>query len=142
MNLHSLEFPIPPFLKTVSFAIALSVATISAAPISWQSAADTTDPSVVLTSGVLVEAVSANQTSGTVTINGVGFTPDDSLLPDSAANVALSGEETLDPGLDAMLNWVDYGRGTSVSLSVGGELSSSSRAISFRSFTRTCARDA
>ena len=109
-----------PVLKVISFAIALSVATVSAAPISWQSAADTTDPSVVLTSGVLLEAANASQTSGTVTINGVGFTPDDSLLPNSAANVALSGQETLDPGLDAMLNSVDYGGGTSVSLGVGG----------------------
>lgn len=55
-------------------------------------------------------------------MNGVTFSPRDTLLPKDTASVALSGQRTLDPGLDEVLNTVDYGSGTSTSVSVGGGL--------------------
>ena len=91
-----------------------------AAPITWESATDTANPDAVVTTGALLEAINASAATGLVTVNGVTFSHSDTLLPNGAASVALSGQRTLDPGLDEVLNTVDYGGGTSTSVSVGG----------------------
>ncbi|MEJ6570183.1 MAG: hypothetical protein QNL80_15070, partial [Akkermansiaceae bacterium] len=80
-----------------------------AAPITWESATDTANPDAVVTTGALLEAINASAAAGLVTVNGVTFSPSDTLLPNGAASVALSGQRTLDPGLDEVLNTVDYG---------------------------------
>ncbi|MGC6567836.1 MAG: CotH kinase family protein [Akkermansiaceae bacterium] len=100
--------------------LALVTPVLQAAPIVWEASADTVDPSSVLTVGSLVEAVNGTGNGGNVTVNGVGFSPSDSLLSSPAANVALSAQSTLDPGLDSLLNSVDFGGGTSTSITVGG----------------------
>ena len=94
---------------------------MTAAPITWQAAGDTVNPSDVLTSGALVEAINCSPTSaGNVTVNGVDFSPSDALLSNDALSGFLNGGETLDPGLDALLNTLDFGGGTSTSITVGG----------------------
>lgn len=98
----------------------MAVSLGSAAPITWGPALDTIDPTVVETTGTLVEAINGSRTTGVITVNGVNFSPSDALLSNSAANVGLSGSTTLDPGLDALLNAVEFGGGTSTSITVGG----------------------
>lgn len=124
----------PQSIRIGAFLLAFSIVSVSAAPIDWQPAEDTTDPTVILTSGVLVEAVNASAISGVVSVNGVDFSPDDALLPFNAFNAGLSGQGTLDPGLDELLNSVDYGGGTSVSLSVGAGALVSGQSYSIQVF--------
>lgn len=90
------------------------------APITWEPAVDTAGPSVILTDGALLEAVNGSAGGGVVTANGVNFSPSNTLLSNSAASVALNGQTTLDPGLDDLLNNVEFGGGTSTSITVGG----------------------
>jgi hypothetical protein len=92
----------------------------SAAPITWDPVSDTDDGTVIITDGTLVEAINGSSPSGAVTVNGVDFSPSDTLLPNAAASVALSGQTTLDTGLDDLLNTVDFGGGTATSIAVGG----------------------
>ncbi|YCM46518.1 CotH kinase family protein [Verrucomicrobiaceae bacterium 227] len=92
---------------------------VTAAPITWETATDTTNPTVVLTTGALVEAINASSTPGAVTVNDVTFSQSDTLLPLTAAASALGAFESIDPGLDELLNTVDYGGGTSTSITVG-----------------------
>lgn len=92
---------------------------LKAASISWEPALDLTAPESVIARGRLVEAVNGTALGGRVTVNGVDFTPADSLLPNSAVNVALDNRSTLDPGLDSLLGNVDYGGGTSTAITVG-----------------------
>ena len=92
----------------------------TAAPITWQAAAPTNDPTAVVTDGDLVEAINGSETSGIVTVNGVDFSPQRDILPNGAADRLLSGEQTLDPGLDALLDTLSFGGGTSTSITVGG----------------------
>ncbi|NIP96516.1 MAG: hypothetical protein GWO24_25025, partial [Akkermansiaceae bacterium] len=54
---------------------------LQAAPIRWEAAADTTDPSDVTTRGDLIEAVNAGSSMGVTTVNGVDFRGSDTLLP-------------------------------------------------------------
>ncbi|MEN8797124.1 MAG: lamin tail domain-containing protein [Akkermansiaceae bacterium] len=91
-----------------------------AAPITWTPAADTTDPTVIVTSGALVEAINGTQAAGVTTVNGVDFTPSNALLPNNAANVGLASQTTLDPGFDNLLHSIEFGDGTSTRISVGG----------------------
>ena len=112
-------------MKYIPEALApiLSAALIApgiAASITWDPVADTTDPAVVITDGSLVEAINGSRTAGVVTVNGVNFSPSDTLLPTNAASVALSSQTTLDPGLDELLNTVEFGGGTATSITVGG----------------------
>ena len=106
-----------------AWAPILSTALIApgtAASITWDPVADTTDPSVIITDGSLVEAINGSGAAGVVTVNGVNFSPSDTLLPTNAASVALSSQTTLDPGLDDLLNTVEFGGGTATSITVGG----------------------
>ena len=112
-------------MKCIPEALApiLSAALIApgiAASITWDPVADTTDPAVIITDGSLVEAINGSRTVGVVTVNGVNFSPSDTLLPTNAASVALSSQTTLDPGLDELLNTVEFGGGTATSITVGG----------------------
>ncbi|HBE97056.1 MAG TPA: hypothetical protein DDW68_07770, partial [Verrucomicrobiales bacterium] len=91
-----------------------------AASIIWDPVADITDPTVVITDGSLVGAINGSGAAGVVTVNGVNFSPSDTLLPTNAASVALSSQTTLDPGLDDLLNTVEFGGGTATSITVGG----------------------
>ena len=93
---------------------------VPAAPISWEPAADIVDPTSVNTTGSLVEAINGTGGNGDVTVNGVDFAPSNTLLSSNAASVALSGQSTLDTGLDELLNNVEFGGGTSTSIMVGG----------------------
>ena len=106
-----------------AWAPILSTALIApgtAASITWDPVADTTDPTVIITDGSLVEAINGSGAAGVVTVNGVNFSPSDTLLPTNAASVALSSQTTLDPGLDDLLNTVEFGGGTATSITVGG----------------------
>ena len=106
-----------------AWAPILSAALIApgtAASITWDPVADTTDPTVIITDGSLVEAINGSGAAGVVTVNGVNFSPSDTLLPTNAASVALSSQTTLDPGLDDLLNTVEFGGGTATSITVGG----------------------
>ena len=106
-----------------AWAPILSTALIApgtAASITWDPVADTTDPSVIITDGSLVGAINGSGAAGVVTVNGVNFSPSDTLLPTNAASVALSSQTTLDPGLDDLLNTVEFGGGTATSITVGG----------------------
>ncbi|MDB4512426.1 CotH kinase family protein [bacterium] len=106
-----------------TWAPILSAALIApgtAASITWDPVADTTDPTVIITDGSLVEAINGSGAAGVVTVNGVNFSPSDTLLPTNAASVALSSQTTLDPGLDDLLNTVEFGGGTATSITVGG----------------------
>jgi len=107
------------FVCCVAFCSAM-LDPASAAPIQWSPAIDIVDPSAVVTDGALLEAVNGSSMGGAVTVNGVTFTASDTLLPNTAASVALSGQSTLDPGLDELLNTVEFGGGTSTSFTVGG----------------------
>ena len=107
-------------LKLFVLASACVATSATAAPISWQSAVDTIDPSAVNTTGALVEAVSGSPASGIVVVNGVSFSPSNALLPSNAVNSALEGAQTLDPGLDELLTTMDYGGGTATSITIGG----------------------
>lgn len=99
----------------------LFLATIGAqaAPIVWQAAQDTVNPTSIDTTGELIEAINGTSLGGVVTINGVNFTASDSMLPNTAVAIGLNGSQTLDPGLDQFLNNVDYGGGPSTSITVG-----------------------
>ena len=110
-RLHNISAPI--FCATL-------IAQLSAAPITWDPAEDTVDPTTILTTGSLVEAINGTAAAGVVTVNGVNFSPSNTLLPNSAASVALDGQTTLDPPLDDLLNTVEFGGGTSTSITVGG----------------------
>lgn len=101
-------------------AVVVFTGFVSAAPITWSPAGDTANPGSILTTGALVEAVNGSSAAGVVTVNGVNFTPSNTLLPNNAATVALNGQTTLDPGLDSLLNTVEYGGGASTSITVGG----------------------
>ena len=92
---------------------------LTAASISWEPALDSTAPHTVITKGRLVEAVNGTAFGGRVTVNGVDFTPSDSLLGNQAFGRALDNRSTLDPGLDSLLGNVDYGGGTSTTITVG-----------------------
>jgi len=112
-------------MKYISEILApiLSAALIApgiAASITWDPVSDTTDPAVIITDGSLVEAINGSRTAGVVTVNGVNFSPSDTLLPTNAASVALSSQTTLDPGFDELLNTVEFGGGTATSITVGG----------------------
>ena len=96
------------------------ITSVTAAPITWEAAIDTSNPTVVITTGALVEAINASATPGAVTVNDVTFSQSDTLLPLTAADTALGAFESIDPGLDELLNNVDYGGGTSTSITVGG----------------------
>lgn len=91
----------------------------SAAPITWNPASDIVGPSSIITTGALVEAYNGTS-GGAATVNGVTFSPSDTLLPSTAAAVALGAQTTLDPGLDALLNNVEFGGGSSTTMTVGG----------------------
>ncbi|MDA7518763.1 lamin tail domain-containing protein [Akkermansiaceae bacterium] len=93
---------------------------ICGAPIVWEAAIDTVDPTVVVTEGTLVEAINGSGGAGVVTINGVTFSPSDAILPNPAATGMLSGQTTLDPGLDSLLTTVDFGGGSSTTTTIGG----------------------
>lgn len=95
------------------------ITSVTAAPITWEAAIDTSNPTVVITTGALVEAINASATPGAVTVNDVTFSQSDTLLPLTAADTALGAFESIDPGLDELLNNVDYGGGTSTSITVG-----------------------
>ena len=112
-------------MKYISEILApiLSAALIApgiAASITWDPVSDTTDLAVIITDGSLVEAINGSRTAGVVTVNGVNFSPSDTLLPTNAASVALSSQTTLDPGLDDLLNTVEFGGGTATSITIGG----------------------
>lgn len=112
-----------------------------AAPIAWDPVLDTADPTVIITDGVLVEAINGSSAAGVVTANGVNFSPSNTLLPNGAASVALSGQTTLDTGLDDLLNTVEFGGGTATSITVGGGALVSGQTYSIQIFftdLRTC----
>lgn len=92
---------------------------LTAASISWEPALDSTAPHTVITKGRLVEAVNGTAFGGRVTVNGVDFTPSDTLLGNQAFGMALDNRSTLDPGLDSLLGNMDYGGGTSTTITVG-----------------------
>ena len=92
----------------------------SSAPITWGDATDTLDPTSVLTDGLLIEAINGTPGGGLVSVNGVEFAPVDELLPNGAVSGLLDGDETLDPGLDALLDTLSFGGGSSPSITVGG----------------------
>jgi len=111
------------------------------APITWDPVADTASPTVILTDGILVEAINGSAAAGVVTANGVNFSPSDSLLPNTAASVALSGQVTLDQGLNELLNNVEFGGGTATSITVGGGALVTGQSYSIQIFftdLRTC----
>ncbi|MGJ8695549.1 MAG: lamin tail domain-containing protein [Verrucomicrobiaceae bacterium] len=92
-----------------------------AAPITWDPVSDTLDPGSIITTGALVEAINGTAAAGIATVNGVDFSPSNTLLSNDAAPVGLKGATTLDPGLDALLNTIEFGNGTSTTITVGGD---------------------
>lgn len=116
---------------------------LAAAPITWEQAVDTVDASSISTAGSLIEAFNGTSSHGNVTINGVDFLPSNTLLPLNAASVALDFRSTPDPGLDRLLNELEYGGGTAVSITVGqGRLAIGQRYAIQLFFTdlRSCCR--
>ena len=107
-----------PGLRHLSILF-LTMTGAQAAPIVWQAVQDTVNPSSIDTTGELIEAINGTSLGGVVTSNGVNFTASDSMLPNPAAALGLNGSQTLDPGLDQLLNNLDYGGGTSTSITVG-----------------------
>ena len=71
-----------------------------------------------------------------VTVNGINFSPSDTLLPKNAASVSLSAQTTLDPGLDSLLSNVEYGGGASTSMTVGGGALTIGQSYSIQIFYR------
>jgi hypothetical protein len=108
---------IPPVCALVGATI---ISSSIAAPITWQLAIDTVDPTVVIAEGALVEAINASPSGGVVTVNGITFTALDTVLPNAAIATALGSQQTLDTGLDELLTTMDYGGGTATSITVGG----------------------
>lgn len=106
-------------LKTLSYALICGLS--HAAPITWSTPEDTINPESIVTTGTVIEAVNGTAASGNVTVNGVDFTPSDTLLPNAATPVGLNGGTTLDPGLDALLDPVEFGGGSSTTITVGND---------------------
>lgn len=99
----------------------LASAEAPAAPIAWGPARDTATAGDILTAGRAIEAINAiNSNSGFVTVNSAIFTNSNALLPSSAGNNFLDGNSTGDANLDALLNKLDYGGGTSTAIAIGG----------------------
>lgn len=96
-------------------------ASLRAAEISWEIAQGVMDPTVVRSDNAWVEAINASPNAGAVTVHGVTFESSNALLPNPGYSGALVGAETLDPGLDELLNTFDYGGGTSTSITIGGD---------------------
>ena len=95
------------------------LSSLEAAPISWEVASDTTSPLDVLNEGELLEAFNGTNGNGVVTVNGVDFEASSSVLPNGAANGMLNGADTLDSGLNDLLNNLSFGGGTSTTIEVG-----------------------
>ena len=113
--------PGPIIILVAALGLLFPVAEAPAAPIAWGPALSTATPGDILTAGRAVEAINAiNSNTGYVTVNGVMFTNSNALLPKSVGGNFLAGNSTGDAGLDALLNKLDYGGGTSPSISIGG----------------------
>lgn len=105
---------------TIAGASGLLSATQShAASITWGPATDSAAATDVSTNGTLVEAINATNAGGTVDINGVTFTNTDSLLGFAAFTGGLVGASTGDAGYDSMLDTVDWGNETSITMASG-----------------------
>jgi hypothetical protein len=109
----------PRLFSPLPGLVILGGSLLHAAPMTWQPAQGVTDPSVVNSRGVLIEAVNASPAAGVVTVNGVNFSPSNALLANNAVNGALNGVQTLDPGLDELLTTMDYGDGQAASFPIG-----------------------
>ena len=104
-----------------SFVLVLSLAgSVSAAMITWDSAFDVVGPEDVTATGILHEAINGSSVAGQVVVNGVTFTNSDDLLGNSSGGDFLAGSTTGDADYDALLNKLDYGGGTSTTISMGG----------------------
>jgi len=90
---------------------------VHAAPITWDTAQDSSGSGDVSTNGSVVEAVNLTSAAGTIIVNGVEFTNSDSIFPNSARPEIdfLAGETTGDSDYDALLEGLDYGGGASFS---------------------------
>ena len=87
----------------------------------WSGPFNTSVPSDVETSGTMHEAINAvddGRIGQTNTVNGVTFTGA-SLLPNSANVDTLVGATTGDADYDALLGTIDYGGGTSTTITIG-----------------------
>lgn len=110
------------FSKVLAVGVLSAAATtVSAGIISWN-VFDTSGASDVSTVGLLVEGVNMGGTNSAVdtTVNGVLFTGDSNLLNKNSNNSFLDGASTGDAAYDALLNSLDYGNGTSTSLTLEG----------------------
>ena len=106
----------------VSFVLVLSLdGSVSAAMITWDSAFDVVGPEDVIANGILHEAINGSSVAGQVVVNGVTFTNSNDLLGNSSGNNFLAGSTTGDADYDALLNKLDFGGGTSPTISMGGE---------------------
>lgn len=93
----------------------------SAGIINWN-VFDTTGAGDVSTVGTLVEGVNMGGTTSALdtTVNGVLFSSDSSLLGSNSNSDFLDGSSTGDAAYDALIGSLDYGDGTSFSLTLGG----------------------
>lgn len=107
-------------IRYITFTTFLLCCVTHAAQITWNSVEDTVNPTSILATGSLVEAINGTAANGIVTVNGVDFAASDALLPNNAAAVGLDGQTTNDSGLDALLDNVDFGGGTTELITVGG----------------------
>ena len=111
-------------MKKTTFGIlflALMTGGVCAATINWGTPVDVSAASDVITEGTLVEAVNAGSTSlGSLTVNGVTFTSDDSFLPNGAVTARYSGD-TGDANYNTILDSLDWtSNGAKVSWALGG----------------------
>jgi len=111
---------IKKLLYLISFALVVSLAnSVSAAMITWGDAFDVVGPEDVIATGMLHEAVNGSSVVGEVVVNGVTFTNSDDLLGNSVGAIFLAGNTTGDDDYDEILSTLDYGGGTSTTISVG-----------------------
>lgn len=94
--------------------------------ITWGGAQNSASAVDVLTTGTLVEAVNGSPSStGTTTVNGVGFSNSNTILSGPSLpgfTGAFPGGSTGDAAYDDLLNTLDFGNGTSTSISIANGL--------------------
>lgn len=101
--------------------LALIAGFASAAPITWETPVDVSAASDVMAEGTLIEATNAGAPSlGSLTVNGVTFISDDSLLPQNAVTSRFNGD-TGDLNYNTILDSLDWNSsGGKVALTLGG----------------------
>jgi len=90
------------------------------AEITWQEPFDSVGPEDVIADGEVHEAINGSNAAGEVVVNDVTFTNSDDLLGNSVGPQFLAGQTTGDTGYDELLDSLDYGGGTTPTISIGG----------------------